>query len=82
MLWLESRLSRSELAESGDEKETNLRESALREDAVKVGFSWGCNEATVKPSECSNLHQQTGLSAGTVSDDDQLATNFRHLVQS
>lgn len=29
-----------------------------------------------------HLHQETGLSAGTVADNDELASNFRHLQQS
>lgn len=30
-------------------------------------------------SRADDLHEETGLSAGTVTDNDQLATDFRHL---
>ena len=54
---------------------TNLRESTLGEDTGDVvstgvrGRGWHDRHS----------HEQTGLSAGTVTDNDQLATDLSHL---
>lgn len=58
---------------------TNLREGTLGEDTVV---------ALVRPDSdhwmmyTIDLHEQTGLAAGTVTDNDQLATDLGHLRDS
>ena len=54
---------------------TNLREGTLGED------TGGIVSTTQGESEQRDrhLHEQTGLSAGTVTDNDQLATDLSHL---
>lgn len=67
--------SRNEGNSSDHEGQTNLREGTLGEDAVgKYPVS------LARKRETSNLHQQTSLTTGTITNDDKLATDLGHLV--
>jgi hypothetical protein len=57
-------------------------EKTLRESSVSWPIEWGFKgegdaEWMVLMSEY--LHEQTGLTAGTIADDDELATDLGHL---
>jgi hypothetical protein len=54
---------------------TNLRESTLGEDTGGDVSTWRRGGRRYD----RHLHEQTGLSAGTVTDNDQLATDLSHL---
>jgi hypothetical protein len=54
---------------------TNLRESSLGEDTDGDVSTWRLGRGWYD----RHLHEQTGLSAGTVTDNDQLATDLSHL---
>jgi hypothetical protein len=54
---------------------TNLRESSLGEDTGGNVNTWRRGRSWYD----RHLHEQTGLSAGTVTDNDQLATDLSHL---
>jgi hypothetical protein len=54
---------------------TNLRESTLGEDTGGGVSTWRRGRRRYD----RHLHEQTGLSAGTVTDNDQLATDLSHL---
>jgi hypothetical protein len=62
------------LALRRDSDNTDFGECALGEDTVKVSI-------LIRPYELVRycLHQQTGLSACTVADDNELATDLSHL---
>lgn len=57
---------------------TDLREGSLGEDAV-IEIRQYCLRRQHVYLGSVDIHEKTGLSAGTVTDDDQLATDFSHL---
>lgn len=66
---------------------TNLWESSLGEDTVvRVSKRQQWINLQLPDSRRGfdghmDLHEETGLSASTITDDDEFATDFRHLVR-
>lgn len=63
----------------GSRREANLRESALREDAARRRYHQQMVLGDNDGSHGKDLHQQTGLTAGTITHDDKLAADLGHL---
>lgn len=70
---------------SSDDGKTNLREGTLGEDTIiekQHGQRLSIDPSNRKTDSLrKHSHQKTSLTTGTITNDDELATNLGHLVE-